>query len=271
MKTSMNLYFNSNIDTKTKLDTIKELGFDEFFTGIYDKKETMSFEEQMEYAKKIGLKCTMVHCAYYEPKLNSFWLEGQDGDDIADDLINQIGRCGKYTKNFVVHLNGSKESTVSKIGLERIKRILKACENHNLNFCVENLYSDKEIPYIFENISHPLLKICYDSGHRNFLTPNFDICERYGKYITVLHLHENNGLQDEHKKLSVGSPVFNKLKKEINMMNDDVVLASEARGVCENWKEYINSDLKTLKELGKYKKSEMILENWCAMRWNGRN
>ena len=183
------------------------------------------------------------------------------GDEVEKSYINQIELCGKYTKNFVVHLNGSKECTVSKIGLERIKRILKACEKHNLNFCDENLYSDKEIPYIFENISHPLLKICYDSGHRNFLTPNFDICERYGKYITVLHLHENNGLQDEHKKLSVGSPVFNKLKKEINMMNDDVVLASEARGVCENWKEYINSDLKTLKELGKYKKSEMILEN----------
>ena len=48
----MNAYFNSNIEMKEKLDGKKKAGFDEFFTGIYDKKETMTWKEQMEYAKK---------------------------------------------------------------------------------------------------------------------------------------------------------------------------------------------------------------------------
>lgn len=46
MKKSVNLYFNYDIDTKEKIDKIKELGYDEFYTGMYDAKETMSWKEQ---------------------------------------------------------------------------------------------------------------------------------------------------------------------------------------------------------------------------------
>ena len=251
MKTSMNLYFNFAIDTKTKLDTIKELGFNEFFTGIYDQKETMNFTEQMQYAQKIGLPCTMVHCSYYEPKLNSFWLAGQSGEELTADYIRQIEQCGRYTKNFVVHLNGSLDSTVSEIGLERLQRLLKACEPFNLNLCVENLYSATEIPYIFAHIKHPLLKICYDSGHKNWLTPNFEICRQYGQYVSVLHLHENDATADQHKKLMVGSSVFNALVDQLKLISCDVVLSSEARGgiTLDNWREYLSQDLASLRKL----------------------
>ena len=36
MKKSVNLYFNYDIDTKEKIDKIKELGYDELYTGMYD-------------------------------------------------------------------------------------------------------------------------------------------------------------------------------------------------------------------------------------------
>jgi len=249
MKTSMNLYFNTTLDTKTKFDIIKAVGFDEFFTGIYDQKETMKFYEQMDYAKRIGLNCTMVHCSYYEPKLNAFWLAGQDGEDVMNGYINQINQCGQYTKNFVVHLNGSYESTVSEIGLERLKKMLKACEKYDLNLCVENLYSAVEIPYIFTHIKHPLLKICYDSGHNNVFTPGFELCKEYGQYVSVLHLHENDGTKDEHKTLTVGSPIFNRLKNDLQYIDSSVVLASEARVHVNDWRPYLQKDLESLSKL----------------------
>ena len=251
MKKSVNNYFNSNIDMKEKLDAIKKLGFDEFFMGMYDKKESLSWIEQLEFAKQIGLGCTMIHCSYNEPMLDSFWLDSKEGDFVENDYREQILLCGKYTKNFVVHLNGSKNSVVSQIGLERIKRLLKCCEQFGVNFCVENLYSDAEIPFIFNNISHPLLKICYDCGHKNFLTPDFDLCKEYGKFVSCLHLHENDGTKDEHKHLTVGSKVFNNLKKDFKYLSDDIVLASEAKIFDENWKEYLKQDLLALNSLNK--------------------
>ena len=251
MRTSINLYFNSQIDTKTKLDAIKSLGYDEFFTGIYDKNETMTFAEQMQYAQKIGLPCTMVHCSYYEPRLNSFWLDGQEGEDSADDYINQINQCGNNTKNFVVHLNCSGDCPVSEIGINRLHKILKICEKYNLNLCIENLYSANEIPYIFSKIKHPLLKICFDSGHHHWLMPDFNICREYGKYITTLHLHENNGTADEHKKLTIGSQVFNRLKNDLCYVDCDTVLASELKNASDNWQEYLKANRDSLYKLNK--------------------
>ena len=76
--------------------------------------------------------------------------------------------------------------------------MLKVCQKFNTNLCIENLYSDQEIPYIFQNIKHKNLKICFDYGHHNFLTPKFDIMKNFGEYVTVLHIHNNNGQTDEH-------------------------------------------------------------------------
>ena len=216
---------------------------------MYDAKETLKFPEQMDYAKQIGLNCTMVHCYYNEPKLNSFWLAGPTGDEVMNDYIDQINQCGQYTKNFVVHLNGSYGSVVSEIGLERLKKILKACEKYNLNLCVENLYSAVEIPYIFAHIKHPLLKICYDCGHNNVFTRGFELCQGYGQYVSVLHLHENDGTADQHKTLTIGSPMFEKLKTDLQYVDSGVVLASEARVPADNWQDYLRQDQNSLSKL----------------------
>ena len=256
MKTSINLYINKQ-DTLEKITAFKNAGYDEFFTGMYDKTETLTWREQLDLAKELGLKCSMMHCSYYEPELNNFWLDNEIGEKVKNDYINQIKEYGEYTKddlnkkNFVVHLNGDNNSITSEIGLKRINEILRVCEEYNVNLCIENLYSKTEIPYIFDNIKNPYLKICYDSGHKNFLTPDFDICEKYGKYITVLHLHENNGLKDEHKKLTATSNVFKKLIYEISLLNKDVVLCSEIKYAQEDWKDYIIENLKSLKQLNK--------------------
>lgn len=122
MKKSVNLYFINGLDTKDKLDEIKKCGFDEFFTGIDDTNETLTLNEQVEYAKKIGLGLTMVHCFYDESKLDSFWLEGEEGEQICNSYIKQIEQCGKLTNNFVVHLNSSCESKTSTIGYKELKK-----------------------------------------------------------------------------------------------------------------------------------------------------
>ena len=214
-KNSINLYYVNGVDTKEKLDLIKSTGFNEYYTGIYDKNETLTFEEQVEYAKKLGLKCSMVHCSYYEPKLDNFWLDNVDGEEVCNSYLEQIKKCDGVSNNFVVHLNGSKNSTVSEVGLNRIKKLLAECEKYNINLCIENLYSGEEIPYIFQNIKHPNLKICFDVGHKNFLTPNFNLLQSYGKYVTVLHLHDNDGLTDQHNICFTGTVDWNGFAKQI--------------------------------------------------------
>ena len=146
MKKSINLYFNTNVDTITKLNYIKKTGNEEFYTGYNDSVESLSIEKQLDYAKKIGLNCTMIHCSYIEKDLNNFWLNNEIGENVLNNYLSQIERCKNLTKNFVVHLNGNKDSIVSEIGLTRIKKLLSLCEKYNINLCIENLYSYDEIP-----------------------------------------------------------------------------------------------------------------------------
>lgn len=236
MKTSVNLYFNAHFDTAEKLKTIRQLGYDAFYTGIYDSNETLSWQEQIRLGSELGLELTMIHCQYDEEHLNDFWLPGASGDAVCAEYIRQIEACGAYTPNFVVHLHTENPPSPSAVGLTRLQKMLAVCEKYGVNLCVENLYSAVEIPYIFTHLQHPFLKICYDSGHQNWLTPTFEILKTYHQYVAVLHLHQNDGTADQHQILSVGSAVFQKLVHDLPLLNDNVMLAAEIKistGTCE--------------------------------------
>ena len=222
MKKSVNLYFYG--------------GYDEFFTGIYDKNETLTFLEQLYYAKKIGLDCTMIHCQYFEPELDNFWLKNEIGDNICNSYLDQIKKCQNLTKNFVVHLNGSKDCCVSEIGITRLEKLLEECEKYDINLCIENLFSEQEIPYVFSKIKSNHLKICFDTGHKNFLTPNFDVMGNFGKFVSVLHIHDNDGVADLHKIIGKGTIDLENLAKDL-AINKDLVLSSEIKYKDENYKE----------------------------------
>lgn len=236
MKKSVNLYFNLKFDTAAKLRTIRQLGYTAFYTGIYDDNETLPWREQIALGRELGLELTMIHCRYGTIPLNSFWLPGADGDALCDEYIRQIQACGALTPNFVVHLHAENPPAPSAIGFARLRKMLQACEPFGVNLCVENLYSMLEIPAIFAEIKHPLLKICYDSGHRNCFTPDFDVVQDFHQFISVLHLHQNDGTGDQHRILTTDSPVFARLTREVRLLSPDVMLAAEIRaatGTCE--------------------------------------
>lgn len=216
MKKSINVYFNNQHNLKTIIDAIKEAGFDEFYTGIYNVEPNMNLRQVCEYAKSKGLNCTMIHCSYNEPNLHYFWENGKMGDELCQQFCDQIIASRGLTKDFVVHLNGCKGQTQSPIGLDRINRMLKVCDECDINLCIENLYIEQEIRYIFSHLKHPKLKICFDTGHKNFLTPNFDIVKEYGKYITTLHLHDNDGKTDQHKICGQGNIDWQNFAKSIS-------------------------------------------------------
>lgn len=245
MKKSINLYFVNNKLEKDKLIQIKNQGFDEFFTDIYDESEDLSMLEQVNFAKKIGLNCTMIHCLYDEQLLHFFWEKGEKGDEICDEYCRQIRISKGLANNFVVHLNATKDQKQSKFGLNRLRRMLKVCEECNINLCIENLYSEKEIPYIFRYIKHDRLKICFDIGHQNFLTPNFDLLKKYSAFVSVLHMHDNNGFKDEHLICGKGSIDWKKVAEDLKTI-PNIVLSAEIK---DKEKDYVKSLKEAYKSL----------------------
>ena len=48
MKKSVNLYFNYVEGSEQRLKEFKRQGYDEFFTGMYDKQETLTWQQQLQ-------------------------------------------------------------------------------------------------------------------------------------------------------------------------------------------------------------------------------
>ena len=250
MKKSVNLYVDlgtkqeegvDTLTTKEKLLLMKMAGYDEFYTGIYDSKETIPWREQLLYAEKIGLPLTMMHCSYYEPTLNEFWLDTPHGKEIEESFISQITDCGKYNEvakaknigtinDFVVHLSGDETVTCTKLGLERIQRMLAVAKQYGIHLDIENLHSEANFRYVLDNIDDEMLGVCYDCGHRNYLTPNFNVMREYGNRVRVVHLHTNDGKTDKHESMYKSN--FGKIRElatDLAPYAHNLVLASELK------------------------------------------
>ncbi len=220
MKKAVNLYFYGG-NTKDKLDAIKNAGYDGVLLSAHTVNETMTIQEQLLYCEKIGLEVPMVHCQYNPSKLDSFWNEQSEiAEEVVNDYISQIESIsGKNVENFVIHLSGFEPGKTSKIGLERIKKILEICKKNNIKLCVENLEYPKQTDYIFKNISHENLYFCYDSGHKNCFSPNSKIAHKYFSILSATHIHDNFGSHDVHIILGLGTTKIKTLAKELHKSN----------------------------------------------------
>lgn len=197
---------------KENFDKIKAKGFTHFMTSFGYDHQNGPLEDQVKYAESIGLKKDSIHCYPFKTKLPNFWVDCAEGDEIEQELINEVRTGSKYGfRCLVVHSQG----TPSQIGIERFKRILKVCEECDFPLAIENLDYINCFRYIFENIEHPYLKVCYDSGHQNTYTPNDDILAEFGDKVICTHLHDNDGTEDWHTVSEFGNIDWEKVGKQL--------------------------------------------------------
>ena len=207
-------FFGYNIKPETRAKLIKEYGFDCVITNTDKRfnKQNGKIKQQVKLFKKHDIKLSSLHMKYQSKDLAHFWLNGKRGEKLVKDLIDDIKIVKKY--NFtclVVHLKGR----YTNIGEERLKRVLKVCEKYNIDLAVENLDNEKAFVKVFENINHPNLKFCYDSGHHNIWIKDIDLLEKYGDKLVAVHLHSNMGKFDSHSLKRYGNIDWDNIAKKL--------------------------------------------------------
>ena len=82
----------------------------------------------------------------------------------------------------------------------------------------------------FENINHPYLKFCFDSGAANAFTKNIDTFEfmKYQDKLVCIHLSDNDGSYDQHLVPSEGNINWDKLMKTLRNIDFTGPLTLEA-------------------------------------------
>ena len=255
MRKGISFWFGYEIPTEERAKMIKKAGFDCVITSADKRfnKENGTIRKQVKMFKKYGLENSSLHMRYRTEELHYFWEDSKIGEKIKKNLIKDVNVAKKYGFTcVVVHLYGE----YSKIGEGRLLEVLKVCEKVNIPLAIENIDDQKTFIETFKRIKHPLLKFCYDCGHNNVFDKDFDYFKDYGDKLITLHLHDNDGSQDQHtlKKLCNSTidwnMIGNNLKNHKSIILDYETFKKNNSNITAE--EYLNEVYSQAKKLEKF-------------------
>ena len=209
---------------KIKYEKIKEYGFDcvdfnmtdtdaDIYTLPEDESDAIMLGEKA-LADKMGLKINQVHGPWrYPPKDLS--------DEDRAERLEKMKRSIRATsllgcKYWVVHpimpytthdTEQGKEKETWDLNVEFFRTLLPTAKKYGVTICLENmpmlafsLSKPVDIMRLVEEINDESFKVCLDTGHvAVFSELNIgDEVRRFGKYIKVIHAHDNMLSKDLH-------------------------------------------------------------------------
>ena len=184
-----------------RISAIAEVGFDSVcldFEKNLERTET-SWENQMRLAQKYCLPVENVHLT--GSGMNSVWERGEEGDAVIRRLMEELRDMSSLgVKVGVAHVTWGHDLPEGgfEIGLERYVKAVETAEKYGVILALENSVYAQYVHYLLGNIKSPNVGFCYDSGHENAFTPNEDYLSRYGDILVAMHLHDNDGKNDNH-------------------------------------------------------------------------
>lgn len=188
-----------NYQKKIYFDLIKQAGFDGVTLWWSNDFGDNNFRNNAELARNAGLFVENIHSPFED--INNLWLDNLDGKAWLDYFLQLVDDCVEYElPTMVFHLSsGDHPPPFNEVGLNRIKRIVEKAEKHGVNIAFENLRRLGYLEYVLSHVDSLRAGFCYDSGHHNCRTPNEDLLSQYGSRLMALHLHDNDGIDDQHR------------------------------------------------------------------------
>jgi sugar phosphate isomerase/epimerase len=219
MYTGMCFWFGFPIPSKERFKLIASVGFDNvfFWWGDHYLDIDGPKEKLPELARNVGLSVENIHTDFEHTNL--LWVDKLGWEDVLNRYIASVDACYNYQiPTMILHLtNGDNPPAASDLGIARIKRIVERAEQKNINIALENLRKPEYLDYVYERIKSDNLKFCYDSGHENCFSKKGDLLDKFGNKLIALHLHDNDGTDDQHRIIGEGNvnwvEITKKLKK----------------------------------------------------------
>ena len=223
------------LDKYLKLSKEYNLGFEynEFFDPVLldDEKE---LNKKIEEYKKLNRIGDTLHGVFYDicldssdPKIRQISYERVKSSlDIAQKL-----NC----KGVVFHTNyitWMKTEAYQNRWIKKNKEVfLKLIEEYkDLEIYIENMFDldPMLLARLVKEINHPRIRVCLDVAHASI--SNVDIEDWFnmlGKYISHIHINDNDRIVDSHQELGKGIIDYKKVYKLINKLNDNTSILIE--------------------------------------------
>ena len=246
---------NKNVTPQETIHAIKNAGFDGVFLQWYNKDWDFSQQEQLILCRKLGLEIPFVHLGY--KGINNIWLEGEDGENLVKNYLNDLDVCKSNNIDMVVmHLTSkSIAPEPNLIGVERLQRIVDYAEQLNIKVAFENTKIWGYLEYVFSHIKNSNAGICYDAGHCHCHFHDKFSWNMFKNKIFAVHLHDNDKSDDLHLLPFEGTIDWNELSNNLKKANYNGPITLES---CYRY-DYLNMTIEDFYKLSLEKVKQITI------------
>jgi len=160
-------------------------------------------EQIARWFTEFGLELTDLHASAGQEK---GWVSYREyerlaGVELVRNRIDMTARLGADV--IILHLPGPPASTESQAAYwdrvwESLDALRRPAEAAGVRIAIEN-GNFNDIERVLAHYDDSYVGLCYDSGHGNMLPDGLDRLERLEDRLISIHLHDNNGREDQHK------------------------------------------------------------------------
>lgn len=190
-------------------------------------------EAQPDLFRRAGLKIESVHLPFAD--INDLWLDNIKGDTIFRYLCACLENCGEHgLLTAVLHVSmGSNPPPFCEVGARRFQALADIADKQEITLALENLRRLDYLDYVFGKVQSNALGFCYDSGHDLlYASAPYLMIDMYGPKLKAVHLHDNEGVFDEHLTPGQGRVEWPLLKAKLDKYYNGPYMLE-----CQNWGE----------------------------------
>jgi sugar phosphate isomerase/epimerase len=185
---------------------------------LYSKPEIDQIER---WLADYNLRLLNLHASQGKEKYWCSLLEyqRQAGVELVQNRIQMAARLGADV--VIIHVPSEAGADVRQELLGPVRRsldeLLPFANRQGVRIAVENMETDDfgMLTTLLEAYDESVLGLCYDSGHGNIDGRGLDNLEKVKGRLIALHLHDNDGVSDQHKNPLTGTVDWARLARII--------------------------------------------------------
>lgn len=181
---------------------------------------------------RAGLIPENAHIPYYG--CDSLWNDNLDGEAMLAKYCTDIHDAALSGLDTLVMHPFEMELPVKKtrLGFSRFARLGEEARRMNIKLAIENIRDDGPLRALLEYLNDEYCGLCFDSGHYNVaqadkaaangekpqvlgvpapVNTDFSLISEWGDRLYAVHMHDNNGLTDQHILPGEGNICWEKL------------------------------------------------------------
>lgn len=210
-------WFGYSVPMEERFRLMKSAGFDSTFIWWGDEFVEVDGPKHKhpDMARRYGLDVENVHLPFFEA--NNLWIDNLAAESLVEAYARSLEECAEQSiPTVVMHLTeGEDLPAISRLGIDRIRRLAELAEKKSVNIALENLRKPEFLKTVLGEIQSARLGFCFDSGHQHCRTKEVDYLSLYGSRLMALHLHDNDESEDQHQIPGEGTIDWSLLCKKL--------------------------------------------------------